>query len=279
MTRYLTTSFDWQTREVTAAVDELPLWSAPFGLLLLDNLPLGPFRTALDIGCGTGFPLLDLAQRLGSGCQVIGVDPWEAAVERAREKARVFQVENVQILAADAAQTGFANGSFDLIVSNLGLNNFEKPERVLAECRRLMHPGSVFAATTNLTGTFAEFYQVFEAVLHEQGLVQVLPAFARHVAHRGTLASHRAQLEAAGLAVEKTIPGSFTLRYASGSAFLNHSFILLGFMDTWRELIPSGARETFFTRLAEALDQRAAQTGELRLSVPMAYFECRLREG
>ena len=30
--------------------DELPLWSAPFGLWLLERCPLGPGLTTLDIG-------------------------------------------------------------------------------------------------------------------------------------------------------------------------------------------------------------------------------------
>ena len=50
---------------LTAAYDELPLWSAPFGLKLLEVVALRPGIVALDIGCGTGFPVLELAQRLG----------------------------------------------------------------------------------------------------------------------------------------------------------------------------------------------------------------------
>ena len=47
-----------------AALDELPLWSAPFGLRLLESVPLAPGATVLDVGCGTGFPLLELAHRV-----------------------------------------------------------------------------------------------------------------------------------------------------------------------------------------------------------------------
>jgi ubiquinone/menaquinone biosynthesis C-methylase UbiE len=66
---------DWSAPEVAAHYDELPLWSAPFGLLLLKHLPLRPHLTVLDVGCDTGFPLLELAQRLGATCRVHGVDP------------------------------------------------------------------------------------------------------------------------------------------------------------------------------------------------------------
>lgn len=46
--------------------DELPLWSAPFGLLLLDRVPVQPAKTYLDVGAGTGFVTVELAQRCGS---------------------------------------------------------------------------------------------------------------------------------------------------------------------------------------------------------------------
>ena len=42
--------------------------------------------TVLDVGFGTGFPLLELAQRLGKSATIYGIDPWEAAHERTHLK-------------------------------------------------------------------------------------------------------------------------------------------------------------------------------------------------
>ena len=49
---------------------------------LLDRLRLRPGTAALDIGCGRGWMLLDLARR--AGCAGVGVDPDAREIERAR---------------------------------------------------------------------------------------------------------------------------------------------------------------------------------------------------
>ena len=66
MTEYLARGTPYFTApDTVAAYDELPLWCAMAGLFLLEHLPLPRGATVLDVGCGTGFPLLELAQRLG----------------------------------------------------------------------------------------------------------------------------------------------------------------------------------------------------------------------
>ena len=53
---------DYKTPEFGDLYDELPLWSAPFGLMLLENVRLRPGMTILDVGAGTGFMTIELAQ-------------------------------------------------------------------------------------------------------------------------------------------------------------------------------------------------------------------------
>jgi hypothetical protein len=62
------------------------------------------------------------------------------------------------------------------------------------------------------------------------------------------------------------------MRFANGTALMNHHFIKLGFLDGWRQVVPDNER-IVFDQLLDALDAHARQSGELRLSIPMAYFE------
>ncbi len=49
---FLSFEADFSSPKVLASYDELPLWSAMFGLLLLDEVPLSSVATALDVGAG-----------------------------------------------------------------------------------------------------------------------------------------------------------------------------------------------------------------------------------
>ena len=94
---FLSFEADFSSPRVIQAYDELPLWSAMFGLLLLEELPLTGVGRALDVGCGTGFPLIELAERLGARGHVHGLDPWTAGLARAAEKISSRGTGNVTV--------------------------------------------------------------------------------------------------------------------------------------------------------------------------------------
>lgn len=255
---------DFSSPEFVAAYDELPLWSATFGLLLLEHVPLAGVTTALDVGCGTGFPLIELAERLGPASAVHGIDPWSAGLQRAAQKIALRRTPNVTLHEGTASALPFPDATFDLLVSNLGVNNFDDPPAVLRECRRVARPGATLAITTNLQGHMQELYDVFATVLDEAGRERL----RAHVAHRGTVASVRALLEAGGFRVTRVVERQASMRFASGTALFHHHFIQLGFLDAWKKVAADDVRAVFAALLRE-LDAR----GELRLTIPMAYFE------
>ena len=68
MKKYLSNDFDFV--KLIEVFDELPLWSAPFGLKLLAYIDFRINISAIDIGFGTGFPLTEIALRLGDSSVV-----------------------------------------------------------------------------------------------------------------------------------------------------------------------------------------------------------------
>ncbi len=164
----------------------------------------------------------------------------------------------------------FADASFDLIVSNLGVNNFEDRAAAIRECRRVARNGATLALTTNLQGHMHELYEVFADVLRDDD--DALARLRAHVAHRATIADVRELLEDGGFTVTRVVEREGVMRFADGTALLNHYFIKLGFLDGWKKVVPGNERD-IFARLRDALDDLAARKGELRLTIPMAYIE------
>ncbi len=261
--------FDGTAPEHVAAYDELPLWSAMAGLLLLEHVPLGAKR-ALDVGCGTGFPLLELAERLGPRAFTCGVDVWGAALERAQQKARTWPVPQVAFARADGAALPFKDGAFDLVVSNLGLNNFAQPDAALREARRVLAPGGALALTTNLAGHMRELYAAFEAALVERGDAAALERLRVHVAHRGTVESLSALVARCGFRVEAVHTREVAMRFASAGALFAHHFMRLGFVAGWEAIAGEAGRNETLSALSARLDAVVQENGELRLTVPLA---------
>ena len=274
MTDYLAWSApDFTAPDTVAAYDELPLWCAMAGLFLLEHLPLPRGATVLDVGCGTGFPLLELAQRLGAGATVHGLDPWAQALRRARFKAGVIGVANATLTRGDGGAMPFPDGRFDLIVSNLGINNFADPDAVFAECGRVLKRGGRLALTSNVEGHMAELYAVFETLLTDLGHPEALAALRRHVAHRGSVTSIAERLGRAGFRVARAVQRDFPMRFADGSALLRHYFIRLGFLDGWRSVVTPDTEREIFGALEAGLNRLARERGDLTLTVPLAYVE------
>jgi ubiquinone/menaquinone biosynthesis C-methylase UbiE len=273
MLEFLNDSLDWNHPEMASLHDELPLWSAPFGLMLLDQVKLRPNMTVLDVGFGTGFPVIELAQRLGNSSTVYGIDPWTAAIERTRSKIKVFKIKNVKLVAGDASSMNFKDNMFDLIVSNTGINNFEDKNAVFRECFRAAKPKAQIALTTNPEDHMKEFYHVLTETVIQLKLEHVLDKLEAQQKHRLSVKKVCHLLETAGFRISKTKQQSFSMRFLNGTAFLNHYFIKYAFIDGWKSIFPTDLLNPVFTRLEKNLNALAEKKKEFKVTIPIAYIE------
>ncbi len=273
MCDYLKTMFPGDDPRLLSAQDDFPLWSAPFGLMLLDFLPLIRGMNVLDVGFGSGFPLLELAQRLGNSSWVYGIDPLKSAHERTRYKMSVLQIVNVQLVEGDASSLPFQENSFDLVVSNLGVNNFDSAEKVFQECYRVAGSGGRIALTTNPKGHMDSFYAVFEETMKELRLEDCMPDLSAHIEHRLTSDRISEHLERSGFRIRRLHQDRFRLRFLDGSAFLRHALIKYGFLEDWKALVPDPVQKEFFLKLESHLNRISEKRGEFALTIPTAYIE------
>jgi arsenite methyltransferase len=276
MTNYLKQTYDLSDPTIISAFDEMPLWSSYFGEVLLDAVIFKEKAKILDIGCGAGYPLLELAQRFGAWSEVIGIDPWKAATNRLKAKAKTIGVSNIRIINSVAEVLPIKDNYFDLIVSNNGLNNCADQMKVLSECYRTLKPGGQLVFTVNLPGSLKEFYSIFSTTLKEQGLNDAIVKMEEHIKEkRKSLKENSDQVKKNRFTIKKVILESFYMRYLNGTAFLNHHFIKLAFLNSWIKIVPSGKRNKVFSLLEENLNNYSKVKGELRLTIPFVCMDCR----
>jgi ubiquinone/menaquinone biosynthesis C-methylase UbiE len=239
MRHFLDHPAGWMPSRPADIYDETSFWSARFGALLFDHLEIRRGIRGLDVGCGTGFPLIELAHLHGPSSHFTGIDIWVDALERARAKLELLGLTNVDIIETDVAAMLFPNAQFDLVTCNIGINNFPHAGAALLECRRVAKTGARLVLTTNAQGHFAALYAALDAILGESGLQPARDALRREEQHRHSKHALMNLLVDSGFAVSRYFEQSFEMRFADGSALLRHSLVKW-FLDGWRQAVGAG---------------------------------------
>jgi ubiquinone/menaquinone biosynthesis C-methylase UbiE len=272
MRHFLDQAAGWMPSRPAEIYDETSFWSARFGALLFDHLEIRRGIRGLDLGCGTGFPLIELAHLHGPSSHFTGVDIWGDALARARIKLEIHGLTNVDILESDVASMPFPDARFDLVVSNIGINNFPDARAALLECRRVAKTGARLVLTTNAQGHFAALYALLDAILGESGLQPARDALRREQEHRHSKHALMNLLVENDFAVSRCFEASFAMRFADGSALLRHSLVKW-FLDGWRQAVGAANERWVFDALEARLNAAAERDGCVRMTVPMLYLE------
>lgn len=275
------TAFNLEDPALVNVMDELPFWSAPFGFLLLKKIRMLRNAVILDIGSGTGFPIMEVAQRLGAGCHAYAVDPWKTALERLNRKLEIYEVNNIELYNICAEDLPFGEDTFDIIISNNGLNNVEDIDKVLKECHRTAKKGAQLLFTANLPGTMMEFYQEMESAvrkiegLNVRNVDEIIQGIYRHIRSKRMPVEETVKLvELHGFKVMGIVKDSFSYRFVDGTSMLNYPFIRLAFLPSWEAVIPEDLRTKVFDEVEVTLNSIALEKGEITLTVPFACFDC-----
>jgi ubiquinone/menaquinone biosynthesis C-methylase UbiE len=147
---------------------------------------LQPGDQVLDVGCGTGMLALDVQRRVGSAGRVVGIDPGNEQIARARAKAArrhvpiAFQIGVIE-------QLTFPDQTFDVVLSTLMMHHLPTRLKVqgLAEIARVLKPGgrvviADFTRKQERVGRAARFHaggsslHALAALVADAGFAQVV---------------------------------------------------------------------------------------------------------
>lgn len=91
----------------------------------------------LDVGCGTGYLLGQLATRAGGAVELAGIDPAPAMIAAARAG---IQNDRLRFTVGVAEHLPFPDAHFDLVVSTTSFDHWGDQRAGLAECARVTVP-------------------------------------------------------------------------------------------------------------------------------------------
>ncbi len=143
----------------------------------------------LDLGCGGGQFLLDLASAMQGGGSVLGIDVSEEQVEAARTLCR--DEANVSVTQGSATKIEIADASIDGIASVHVLEYVADLDAAFAEIARVTKPGGSVALISVLWDAFfftgpedslnAEINEAWRAHCPHQSLPTAMPHFLTSV--------------------------------------------------------------------------------------------------
>jgi ubiquinone/menaquinone biosynthesis C-methylase UbiE len=131
----------WNSAQTRAWADEYDVIDRLFAGLTrvaLDHAAPKLGERVIDIGCGSGTTVLELAARVGPTGYVLGADVSKPSVEKAQERIAAAGVQQAEITLCDVSTHTFPANSFDLVFSRFGVMFFADPVAAFANIHKAM---------------------------------------------------------------------------------------------------------------------------------------------
>lgn len=112
----------------------------------LAALQLQAGQSVLEVGCGPGTALADLAHRVSPTGQIFGIDPTAFFIDYARQKAQKLGLTNATYQQGDARSLEWPSETFDASFCDKVLLHAGPAQLILAELKRVVRPGGWIGA-------------------------------------------------------------------------------------------------------------------------------------
>lgn len=122
----------------------LATFTTPCAARLVRFAQITAGQRVLDVGCGTGVAAVTAAR---AGAKVTGADLTPELLEVARENGTIAGLD-IAWREADVEQLPFADGQFDVVVSQFGHMFAPRPDVAVREMLRVLAPGGTMAFST-----------------------------------------------------------------------------------------------------------------------------------
>jgi demethylmenaquinone methyltransferase/2-methoxy-6-polyprenyl-1,4-benzoquinol methylase len=188
----------------TKALERMNRFQEPEAHALIADLGLPAGSRGLDVGCGVGLYALWLAEAVGPGGRVVGIEPSAERVEAARALVGpALPAPRLEFREGEATAIDCPDAAFDWVWCGDVLHHVQDTPRALAEFSRVLRPGGrvVVKESQLLHGLFLPGHPALERRLR-----QAETEWSRHEGGEFSFEERRqrtlASLRAANLEVE-----------------------------------------------------------------------------
>lgn len=154
----------------------LETWLGEATERMLDAAGITEGSRVLDVAAGAGGQSLAAAARAGSTGRVLATDISPTILTYAAKAAAEAGYTNFDTQMVDGEALDVAGGSFDAVISRLGLIYFPDQQRALAGMRQALRPGGRLSAIVYSTPGRNEFFSIPIGIVRRRaGLPSPLP--------------------------------------------------------------------------------------------------------
>jgi SAM-dependent methyltransferase len=146
----------------------LQQWLGPATELMLDMAGVKPGSQVLDVAAGAGDQTLQAARRVGPGGFVLATDISPKILGLALENAQNRGLENVRTRVLDGENLDVRAGSFDAVISRVGLIYFPDQQKALLGMRKALKPGARLGAIVYSTADKNQFFSVPVSIIRRR---------------------------------------------------------------------------------------------------------------
>lgn len=138
----------------------LTTWLGPSTELMFDMARLGTGHRVLDVAAGAGEQTLAAARRVGPSGYVLATDISSNILAYAAADAKRAGLANVETQRMDGENLEVPAGSFDFVMSRVGLIYFPDQQKALAGMMRALKPGGRVGAIVYSTPESNQFFSL-----------------------------------------------------------------------------------------------------------------------
>jgi ubiquinone/menaquinone biosynthesis C-methylase UbiE len=147
---------------------QLEAWLGEATEAMLDLARIGPGDRVLDVAAGAGGQSIAAARRVGAEGRVLATDISSNILEYAERDAHAAGLANVATQVMDGEEIEVDEGTYDAVISRVGLIYFADQQRAVAGIRRALRPGGRVAAIVYSTPERNEFFSIPVSIIRRR---------------------------------------------------------------------------------------------------------------